>query len=148
LIVDRLAVATHVAVPAPDNEHDRLAVADVLHLAVCRGIDTRDAARGQGVCRAITEAELDRAGTHKVGLLLVVVEVRAGRIPGGEHDRVDSKRGHAELATDLAKAGSIAHLVQARDGVSLCSRRLGHGGDEWYLSGAAEPAATDRERAY
>src|ERR1700749_54385 len=75
LLADRLSVTTDVSVLAADDEHDRLALADVLHLAVRRGVDARDAARAKDVGAAITEAKLDRARVHEVGLLLLVMEM-------------------------------------------------------------------------
>jgi hypothetical protein len=62
----------------------------------------------------------------EVGLLLLVVIVDAGGVPGRQHDRVDAERRHADLVADLAEPGPLAHPVKARHRIALAADRLAH----------------------
>ena len=75
--------------------------------------------------RAVAELHLDRPPVHEVRLLLLVVEVTAGLVPGGHRDRVHAERRDAQLPPDLAKAVLIADTVHVRDGIPVAHDYVG-----------------------
>ncbi len=81
LALGQFAVAADVAVLAADDHVDRLlGVAEVAQAALGRGVDPGEAARPELLRGAVAELDRDAAGVDEVELLLLVVEVAAGRV--------------------------------------------------------------------
>src|SRR3954452_5184940 len=132
LALRQFPVAADVAVLAADDHVDRVfGVAEVVQLADGRGGDPCQAAGLELVLGAVTELDRDVAAVEEVELLLLVVEVAAGREGGRQDDRVDAEGGDAQPLADLAEARPIAEVAEICDGVAVAFRhllcRLAHG---------------------
>src|SRR5215203_3211670 len=123
LVLGQGAVAADVAVLAADDDVDSvLGVAEVADLAHGRSVYPGAAAWLELVLAAVVEAEGDPAAVAEVELLLLLVVVATGLVGGRDHDRVDAEGVDPEDLADLAKAVTLAHLGEVRDGVAVAFR--------------------------
>ena len=97
-----------------------------MHAAGGRGVDAGHTSRTERVPGAVAEAHLDPALVHEVRLFLLVVVMKAALVTRRQHDRVDPKRGDIELATDLPEPIAVAHLIEARDRVTVAMYSVAH----------------------
>src|ERR1700761_2847950 len=134
ILADGLTIPSDVAVLSARHHDDGLGTADVAHPSVRGGIDAGKPAGSEDVRRAVAEPELDLAPVHEVRLLLLVVVVDPGHVPGWQDDGVDAERGDAERTADLAEPRPVTDLVQAGHRVSPSVCDLSHERPACYLS--------------
>src|SRR5262249_20874631 len=70
--------------------------------------------------------DLDASRVQEVDLLLALVEVAPRLDAGREHDRVHPERVDAEGGPDLAKARTVAEVLQVRDGPAVAGDDVVH----------------------